>query len=466
MSSRLPAPSDFPVELEAQPAPHRRFLEYVERHPEGLQPETFPLLDGPDEFVRAPLQPWPMFVGARRVKEMADVATAVCRLIKSLPERVFGNDPDLIAEFYGMDRDAAQVAASVLQHTGRPDAVLARGDFIETSSGMRCMELNVAGNIGGFEGAIWHDRYRRHPYLARYLAESGTRYQVTHTPYAMFTHLVEQASRRSPDPAEPVNTALVVAASLQPKEQWIRRVSETYREAAAAQGRTGRFFVCDAPELREQGGALWLGQDRVSVVVETYGGVLPLPVFAAWMAGAVDVQVGPPGRILGDKLNLALLSESAEAQSELFTPEERRVIERHIPWTRRVAEEFATFDGERIYLPDLLMAKRERLILKLGYSMQGSDVYIGRAVPEERWSGLVRQAVGEGTWVVQEFLESRPFLFQAPQGGCAPHDVVWGLFVFGDAYSGCFVRTMPRGSEGVINLARGASQTPLFEVEE
>ena len=46
----------------------------------------------------------------------------------------------------------------------------------------------------------------------------------------------------------------------------------------------------------------------------------------------------------------------------------------------------------------------------------------------------------------------------------APHDVIWGLFVFGDHYGGGFTRLIPRGVTGVINAARGALEGVLFEV--
>jgi hypothetical protein len=66
---------------------------------------------------------------------------------------------------------------------------------------------------------------------------------------------------------------------------------------------------------------------------------------------------------------------------------------------------------------------------------------------------------------VQEHVESRPYLYQLGEQGSAVHDVIWGLFCFGNLYGGAFLRMLPKGSgDGVINSARGATEGILLEV--
>ena len=73
-------------------------------------------------------------------------------------------------------------------------------------------------------------------------------------------------------------------------------------------------------------------------------------------------------------------------------------------------------------------------------------------------------ALANGRWVVQEFVPSETFLFQAREGG-APHEIVWGAFVFGDRFGSCMTRCAPAGA-GIINIARGARRIVLLEVED
>lgn len=462
----LPGPADYPAELALQPPAHRRFLNHVGRHPEGLLPEPFAALDGPDDpFLRGPLQPWPAFIDREHVETMERASVDLCRIVKALPERVFRNDPEAIAEFYGIDRDTARVATSYIARVGRLHESTARGDFIDTTEGFRCIELNVAGNLGGFEAALWFERYARVPYLQRYFSESGLRFRVTDSMSELFAHVIDGALRLTA-PGEPLSAVMVTERIMEP--EWRGTVDRVYGEVAATRGRRGRFAVAPPSALTARDGRVFLEVDgveeRVSVLVETMG-TLTLPVFGAAMSGTIDVHVGPPSRLLSDKLNLALLSEAVEIGDERLTAGERRIVEATVPWTRRVAEEFVTWRGERVYLPDLLVSERERLILKLGYSLAGRDVYSGRGHSEARWSDLVRTALDQRGWVAQEFQTSRPYLFQGPGGGCVPHDVTWGPFVCGDRSCGCFLRLQPSGGSGVINVTRGATQGLVLEVE-
>jgi hypothetical protein len=67
--------------------------------------------------------------------------------------------------------------------------------------------------------------------------------------------------------------------------------------------------------------------------------------------------------------------------------------------------------------------------------------------------------------MVQEFVPSRPYLFQHGEDGYAPHEAVWGLFCIGDAYGGGFLRMAPQESRmGAINSSRGALEGIIYEV--
>jgi hypothetical protein len=462
----LLTPADYPAELALQPPAHRRFLDYVVRHPEGLLPELFSALEGPDVFIKSPLQPWPVFVDPDQMEKLQRASVDLCRIIKALPERIFQNDPEAIAEFYGIDRDTARVATSYIAKVGRLQESVARGDFIDTLEGFRCVELNVAGNIGGFEAILWLERYVKVPYLQRFFQESGVRFRVTNAMHELFAHVIDGALRHT-SPGEPVNAVLLIEKVIEP--EWTAVLSAAYREVAEARERRGSLVVAAPSTLTARDGRIYFkgagGEERMSILIETTG-ILTLPVFGAAMSGTIDVQVGPPSRLLSDKINLALLSEAVELGDGRLTPEERRTIEAAVPWTRRVAEEFVTWRGERVYLPDLLVSERERMILKLGYSMQGRDVYSGRGCSDASWSEVVRTALDQRGWVAQEFQTSRPYLLQGPGGGCVPHDVTWGPFVCGDRYGGCFLRLQPSGGSGVINVSRGATQGLVLEVED
>jgi hypothetical protein len=86
-----------------------------------------------------------------------------------------------------------------------------------------------------------------------------------------------------------------------------------------------------------------------------------------------------------------------------FDSDERRLIRRHIPWTRVLEERRTTLaDGRTGELLPFVLAERERLVLKPNRSYGGTGVQIGAATPPARWQAAVDEALADGErWVVQ-----------------------------------------------------------------
>jgi hypothetical protein len=96
---------------------------------------------------------------------------------------------------------------------------------------------------------------------------------------------------------------------------------------------------------------------------------------------------------------------------------------------------------------------------------QGRGVHLGKSETPEAWRRLLDEAAGSGKMLLQEYVASRPYLYQHGGRGCAPHQVVWGTFSCGGTYGGGFLRMLPLASgPGVINSARGATEGLIFEV--
>jgi hypothetical protein len=319
----------------------------------------------------------------------------------------------------------------------------------------------MAGNLGGNELGDWTERYLREPLVRRFLAEEGLAGSYTDPPRVLFQHVLDEAEERGLPADGRLNAAMAVSPTT---PEWRGHFERIWRSVLADRGGAvaGELVICDDAELRERGGHLFHGDLRIDVVVDARSGIVGRDVFLALQAGTVRGYNGPATPLLSDKLNLALASEMEG--SGLFTDEERRIIRHHLPWTRRVEDGFVDFEDERVYLPDLLADARERLVLKHSLSSQGSDVHAGLFTPPQRWDELVRAALEDGIWIVQEFMPPARLPFLLPDGGVADHDVVWGLYIIGERYGGGFLRVQPAGLAGVINSARGALCTPIIEV--
>jgi hypothetical protein len=86
-----------------------------------------------------------------------------------------------------------------------------------------------------------------------------------------------------------------------------------------------------------------------------------------------------------------------------FGPDERDVLARHVPWTRRVQERRTLLPDGRIgELAPYLEEHRERLVLKPNRSYGGYGVMVGAAVDDATWRTAVARAFeSPGEMVVQ-----------------------------------------------------------------
>jgi len=173
--------------------------------------------------------------------------------------------------------------------------------------------------------------------------------------------------------------------------------------------------IADPREVEYTGGRLMAGDFHVTLV---YKRVLidelvlrmgiDNPVVRAIRDGAVCMINPFRCKVLYKKASLAVLGD--ERNEHLFSGDERRAIEAHIPWTRVVEERGTRFHGEEIDLLPWIEANRERLVLKPNDDYGGRGIVLGWLVSDDQWRAAVKDAV-ETPYVAQEriILPVEPF---------------------------------------------------------
>ncbi|MDY7093410.1 MAG: hypothetical protein SX243_10615 [Acidobacteriota bacterium] len=455
---------------EAPPAAEDLFLDYVAENPACVLRSSYSALDQPVEIAQYPLQSWPAFIDSEESQAHRRAVAGLTELVLGLPQSLLQGDPAALADVFRLDSSEAAVIDALLKLPGQRESLLARGDFIEDSSGtMQCLELNVSSNLGGWQNVGWAELYRRIPVLQDFFGRAGTTWNCVNTLGELFEHLIERHRHRCRGQGEELgdlHLAFLAPSSNAGRRDWFR-VAQEELVGLVAEGHpdlaSPRVSGGTLEDLEERGDHLYLGPHRVHVVVEAYSGRLDRRLFSSAMAGRTLVVNGPVDRVLTNKKCLALLSEQADPGGALDEAA-RKLVTDHIPWTRIVHDGYVDYCGERGFLPEVLEQHRERFVLKPALGMRGEGVCFGAATDEGRWRDLVDDAVDdEGAgWVVQELVPGRPRTFQLGEEGSALHDVVWGFFQFGRRYGGGFLRMLPRGGYGVVNAARGATESPIF----
>ena len=122
-------------------------------------------------------------------------------------------------------------------------------------------------------------------------------------------------------------------------------------------------------------------------------------LLTAYLAGDVTVVNSFRAKLLHKKMSLALLSD--ERYASLYTPEERRAIAKHIPWTRKVREGHTTYGGKTIDLAEFVIRAKDRLVLKPNDEYGGKGVILGWTVDAHEWEQTLLTAL-TASYVVQE----------------------------------------------------------------
>ena len=236
--------------------------------------------------------------------------------------------------------------------------------------------------------------------------------------------------------------ARLAATLLDSYSQWIGsgrreipRLAIVDRESATAHAEVEtcrRYFeergiptIVTSPEaLQYRGGWLMSEGFRITLVYKrvSLAGLIESdgtnhPLVEAVRDRAVCLVNGFRGQALTRKLIFAILDDPVFEY--LFDPRQTEVLRRHLPWTRLLHEGFTTWHGERIDLPEFVLANREILVLKPSGSPSGSEdddgVTLGWECTASEWKRCVEESIGS-RFVIQERVATIPEPFPVSSG--------------------------------------------------
>lgn len=412
-----------------------------------------------------PLHSWPWFLAKPMRERLEQCVGRVPQLVLRAIEIEFRNDIERFSDYYGMPMMLAQLCLDSRQDLSQ---LMQRTDAVLTEDGLKIMEINVGSNIGGWQIQWMDAQYRKHPSLQAFFDQFECRSK--NIPLGYMAHIIRNAEAVTQRREGEFHAFMLVDPKFFEMQDGESTIDAMFQAALRECGRTGALhFGRSYDELSFSATGVHLGDVRVSAVVSSHQGEgsppFPQALYRAFLMRTVAWPDNPFKAIIGDKRSLALLYRHKD--NAAFSEEERRMIEYFVPWSTEAVRREVVFKGRTADLEALLLEKRECFVIKVAHGAQGNDVHVGKYKSDEEWSQIVTRALGEHGWLVQEFCGSLPFYGQGGEAGYALHDVIWGVFGFGLDYGGCWLRLMRRGGgDGIINSARGAQETIVYEVAD
>lgn len=437
------------------------FLQFVEKNPELLERQNFPEIEAMTNRLYI-FQSWPIFLSAKTDQTFGEVGNSVFDLIKSIPGRLFQNDNRKIAAYYEMPASFVEMQMDgVGQH--HYDQLIARGDFCDTPTGLKCLEYNISPKLGGIVYPIWQAEILKNSHIQRFLQQ----YHVIIKNINILEDILHHLMKIAETLISPVEKKLNVGYLLSQPPEKIYELEEM-----------SRFLHHLFPEVTQKHYAhlhcqlfsdipmtfnvvndcLYYKGERIHALVLNIDAFnIPPSFMNAFRAGNVAFVNAPFSLLLSNKSNLALLSQHADSNSELFTPAERETITKHIPWTRKLVPGETTYQGKTIRLEEFVFTHKDKLVVKAGLGFGGKQVFLGKNTPIEEWKHVLQNAAIQKKWVIQELLESSSIMGQYGESGTALYDTAWGIFIVGHSYDGVFLRILPqKDNPRIINAHQGA----------
>lgn len=395
----------------------------------------------------------PHFVARGDWDALRDGSRRLLELAARVARRAFDGDVRRLCAFLGTPEDEAEWVAL---DPGEPDVVLSRVDAFQTPAGPRFIEINSDAPAGFGYGDRMASVFAELP-LFRAFAQ-GRRVAYRESGPALVAAVRAAAAK---DVAAPV-IAIVDWADVK-----TRGDQEILREAFVRAG--ADCLLADPRATDVRGGRLWADGKAVDVVYRR--GVLSelleradevAPFMRAYRERSAVFVNTFRCRLSEDKAFFALLTD--EAFAHLMTADERELVTRTVPWTRKLEERHTLRAGVEVDLVPHVLARREQLVLKPAHGYGGRSVYVGSETDAATWEDAVAAGIGR-PWVVQERVAIPEEEFPLVEDGALAFSSL-KVNVNPFYVAGAEVGAVTRASlESVINVSAGGGSMPTFVVE-
>ncbi|MCP2335922.1 hypothetical protein [Actinomadura rupiterrae] len=397
----------------------------------------------------------PVFLGREEQQQLAADLENFRSALLSLPDKLYGGDLAAFARAVGMSE--VQVSA-VLRSRGPEPTRVGRLDMYADATGLKVLEVNMGGSLGGLDNPDMSRPLLAHPVLSSFAERHGLTYVDT------LQELVDSVFAETG--FEPGSRPVVAMCDWPKSFDKLRNYMTHYCERWQEMGLDAHPCHIGHLDVRDDG--VWLGERKVDIIYRMFliedlmesdeAPALMNPVLDAAHRGQVKIFTPMDAEVFASKGALAMLSD--ERNRGLFSAAELASLDRILPWTRMVRQDKVTLEtGESVDLVDYALANQEHLALKPTQLHGGTGVVLGwlPEVSAEEWREQITAAV-DGPYVLQRRVVPVPEMFHDENGDLHPWIVAWGIFTMVSGYGGGFTRAISVSSGyELINLANGAN---------
>jgi hypothetical protein len=397
------------------------------------------------------MMPRPFFLPESEFRRAGDDLISIFELLVSLPGRLF--DGDVARYCAALGYSPRQSALMRRLGGGRP-ALFGRSDLYHDGTSLKLLEFNVGSQLGGIDQSQIPPALLGVDVFAEFAREHRLDYLSTGEKIARSLYAAAEPVTGG---APPVVALLEADGAMAP----LMKLLLSFQELLGGFGLDVR--LAEVSQVRNQGGKLYLDNTPIDIVLRYFsvnqicrdpdGEAAVEPIFQAHEAGGTVLMTTLESFLFANKGCLALLSDPQ--WRDAYTPAERALIDRVVPWTRGLTAGPTDVDGRGVDLIEYCRDQRDRLILKPRNDFGGNGIVVGWERTDAEWKEALTTCA-TGDYIVQERVVQRREPVVDPDSGELQDWVcAWSTFVTPEGFSGSHIRALPADQTGIIG--RGAN---------
>lgn len=405
----------------------------------------------------------PFFAGRTEVLRCAEDLASLFRVMTSLPDRLFGGDISQYCDATGM----SPAEATLMTRFRDPPVLYGRADLYHDGRSLRLLEYNLSSALGGTDRSE----------VCRCLLELDAFRAFAERHRLGYTHTGERLVAALRQAALPVTRGREPVVGLIESDGALSKYIDAARQFQEMMGQLGiTVLLGEASQLGTRSGRVLLDGHPIDVAMRYFavGDLLTSSTAAAAADivtraqedGTAVLWTGLRSHLADTKSCLALLSD--ERWRGAFSAAERELIDRILPWTRRLAKTATQIGGQSTDLIDYCRAEQRELVLKPSAGYAGRGVVTGWTVSEREWRDALTTGCQESYVVQRRVIPRREPIVHPETRELADWIAVWGTFLLPDGYAGSFVRAAPANGQAVINIGtqEAVRSTSVFHFPE
>lgn len=411
--------------------------------------------------VESSVSPWPIVIDQHRVSELQLIAKLLPNILSKAFNYYSKKSLKDTCEYLNINDFGLE---EIKSRKVRLEDIIWRFDAVYSQGEIKIIEANTGSSLGGW----WADLYFKK--ISRFLSEIpiSKDWNLSHRNICrgIVAHVLGAIYRLKGPSAQGNVVIYMPDIKVDGKKTLETHFSSLLKDSYFKTPSV--TFVGDLDELEWAEDNVYLGDKEIdSILLFTLkGDEVTVKLRSKIKSYALKEKIYYPDDFMNvffaNKLLFGLLHKEDVKLS--LSSQEVEFIEKYIPRTYALSEDVFSVSGARIDAQSYVIENKENLVIKKSNSMQGKDVFIGKAMSIDEWREIYQKYRTDRDWLVQEYNVPDEVTSASKFSGLDKFEVVWGIFSFGGEYGGGSCRAIPASREDkVINLSSGAFEFVIAE---